>query len=54
MNHITIDIKNGKNAPKKDRQKGCRTSFARVVKFVDSKEHVKPEVYEGDLLQVLG
>ena len=54
MNQLTIDLKNGIIAPEMNRQKICRTSYARVVKFVDDKEHVKPEVYEGDLLQVLG
>ncbi len=53
MNQFTIDIKNGTLAPKMNRQKACRTRNVRVVKFVDGKERVKPEVYEGDLLHVL-
>lgn len=54
MNQLTIDIRNGILAPKMSHQKSCRTSYARVVKFLDGKERVKPEVYEGDLLHVLG
>lgn len=47
------DIKNGTSAQKMTCQKACRTRYVRVVEFVDGKERVKPEVYEGDLLHIL-
>lgn len=40
-------------ALKKTRQKACRTRYVRVVEFVEGKEHVKPEVYEGDFFHIL-
>lgn len=54
MNQLTIDIRNGILAPKMSHQKSCRTSYARVVKFLDGKERVKPEVYEDVRLHIFG
>ena len=49
MEPITIDIKNGTKAPMMQSPKACRTSYTRMVKFVDDKEHTKPEVYEAEI-----
>ncbi|MCF0178967.1 MAG: hypothetical protein HUJ97_01800 [Bacteroidales bacterium] len=54
MNQLTINIKNGSFAPKMNCQITHRISYARVLRYVDGKERVRPEVYEDDLLHVLG
>ena len=53
MNQLTIDIKNAFEAPKMDRTKVCRSGYVRRVRFVDSKEHSAPSIYEDDLLGML-
>jgi len=53
MEQITIDFKNAFDCSKMDKSKPCRSGYVRVVQFIDGKKHVRPQVYEGDLMEVL-
>lgn len=53
MEQITIDFKNAFDCSKKEKSKGCRSGYVRLVRFMDDKKHTRPQMYEGDLLEVL-
>ena len=53
MKQITIDFKNAFDCSKKEKSKVCRSGYVRLVRFMDDKKHIRPQVYEGDLLEVL-
>lgn len=53
MEQITIDFKSAFDCSKKEKSKACRSGYVRVVRFMDDKKHTRPQVYEGDLLEVL-
>ena len=53
MKQITIDFKNAFDCSKKKKSKVCRSGYVRVVRFMDDKKHTRPQMYEGDLLEVL-
>ena len=53
MKQITIDFKNAFDCSKKEKSKACRFGYVRLVRFMDDKKHTRPQVYEGDLLEVL-
>ena len=53
MKQITIDFKNDFDCSKKEKSKACRSGYVRVVRFMDDKKHTRPQMYEGDLLEVL-
>ena len=53
MKQITIDFKNAFDCSKKEKSKVCRSGYVHVVRFMDDKKHTRPQVYEGDLLEVL-
>lgn len=53
MEQITIDIKNAFDCSKMNKSKSCHSGYVRVVRFLDGKKHSKPQVYEGELLEVL-
>ena len=53
MEQITIDFKNAFDCSKKEKSKVCRSGYVRLVHFMDDKKHTRPQVYEGDLLEVL-
>ena len=37
----------------REKSKGCRSGYVRVVRFMDDKKHTRPQVYEGDLLEAI-
>ena len=53
MEQITIDFKNAFDRSKKEKSTVCRSGYVRVVRFMDDKKHTRPQMYEGDLLEVL-
>ena len=53
MKQITIDFKNAFDCSKKKKSKACRSSYVRLVRFMDDKKHTRPQVYEGDLLEAI-
>ena len=53
MEQITIDFKNAFDCSKKEKSKGCRSGYVRLVRFMDDKKHTRPQVYEGDLLEAI-
>ena len=53
MEQINIDLKNAFDCSKKEKSKVCRSGHVRAVRFMDDKKHTRPQVYEGDLLEVL-
>lgn len=53
MEQITIDFKNAFDCSKKEKSKGCRFGYVRLVRFMDDKKHTRPQVYEGDLLEAI-
>lgn len=53
MEQITIDFKNAFDCFKKEKSKGCRSGYVRLVRFMDDKKHTRPQVYEGDLLEAI-
>lgn len=53
MEQINIDFKNAFDSSKKEKSKVCRSGYVRLVRFMDDKEHTRPQVYEGDLLEAI-
>jgi len=53
MEQVTIDFKNTFDCSKEEKSKVRRSGYIRVVRFEDGKMHSKPQIYEGDLLEVL-
>ena len=53
MEQITIDFKNAFDCSKKEKSKVCRSGYVRLVRFMDDKKHIRPQVYEGDLLEAI-
>ena len=53
MEQINMDFKNAFDCSKKEKSKVCRSGHVRLVRFMDDKKHTRPQVYEGDLLEVL-
>ena len=49
MEQITIDFKNAFDCSKKEKSKGCRSGYVRLVRFMDDKKHTRPQLYEGDM-----
>lgn len=52
MKQLTINLNNVFEARKMNRAKHCKSGYVRVEKYLDNKVHMKPQMYEGDLLGV--
>ena len=50
MEQITIDFKNAFDCSKKEKSKGCRSGYVRLVRFMDDKKHTRPQVCDGGRL----